>query len=205
MLKKILSSLLVVLMIFTVVGCSSNNQENDKSSQNNQQNNTSSSNDDTSKREESNVLIAYFSKTGNTKEIAQKIQGLTEGALIEIKPVEAYPDSYQETVTIAENEKDQNSRPKINVDLESIDQYETIFIGYPIWWHDAPMVIYTFLEQYDFSGKKVVPFCTSGGSDIEESISGIKNAIEGATLLDGLTANNIDDVELWLKEIGVLE
>lgn len=193
--KKILLGLVTMALMIGVVGCSQK--------ETNEENQTNTQQESVQKTDNSNVMIAYFSKTGNTEEIAKEIQTLTNGTLVEIEPVEAYPDSYQETVDIAQNELEENARPKIKDLSLNMDDYDTIFVGYPIWWHDAPMVIYTFLENYDLSNKTIVPFCTSGGSDIQESMPGIQKATKGAKLLDGLTANNVDDVEPWLVEIGM--
>ena len=186
--KKFLLALLVMLVFVT--GCSSNNQSNNDESSGNTNESQDATNDQTT-TEDSNILIAYFSKTGNTEAIAQEIQSLTNGTLVEIETVES--------------EKEANARPEISTTVDNMDQYDTIFIGYPIWWHDAPMAVYTFLENYDFEGKTVIPFCTSGGSDIEESIPGIEAAVSGATMLEGLTANDSSDVQPWLEEIGILK
>lgn len=201
--KKFLLALLVMLVFVT--GCSSNNQSNNDESSGNTNESQDATNDQTPTTEDSNILIAYFSKTGNTEAIAQEIQSLTNGTLVEIETVEPYPDSYSETVDIAESEKEANARPEISTTVDNMDQYDTVFIGYPIWWYDAPMAVYTFLENYDFEGKTVIPFCTSGGSDIEESIPGIEAAVSGATMLEGLTANDSSDVQPWLEEIGILK
>ena len=85
-----------------------------------------------------------------------------------------------------------------------MEQYEVIYLGYPIWWGNAPMAVYTFLESYDLSGKTIVPFCTSGGTQIEESIPMLEEACAKAKLLEGLTANDPDDVKPWLEELGLL-
>ena len=196
MLKKIFKGLLGLALVFTMIGCA--NQSTDEPSQDTTENKDSTQ---TTKKSDSKVLIAYFSKTGNTKEAAQEIQTLTDGTLVEIIPVESYPDSYQETVDIAENELETKARPAIQ-DLDvDLSEYDTIFLGYPIWWHDAPMVIYTFLENNDLNGKTVIPFCTSGGSTIEEGLDGIKAAAKGANVLDGFTANNTSDIESLLQSI----
>lgn len=198
MLKKILSSLVVVGMLLTIVGCSSNDEQ-DKSSESTT--NNEQTNNDSQAENDSSILIAYFSKTGSTEEVANQIQELTGGTLAKIETTTAYPDSYQETVDIAREELDNQTRPAIN--QVDVSEYDTIFIGYPIWWHDAPMAIYTFIENNDFSNKTVIPFCTSGGSTIDEGLDNIKAALTGATVLTGLTANNSDDIEPWLEEIGV--
>lgn len=127
--KKFLLALLVMLVFVT--GCSSNNQSNNDESSGNTNESQDATNDQTTTTEDSNILIAYFSKTGNTEAIAQEIQSLTNGTLVEIGTVEPYPDSYSETVDIAESEKEANARPEISTTVDNMDQYDTIFIGYP--------------------------------------------------------------------------
>lgn len=85
-----------------------------------------------------------------------------------------------------------------------MDDYDVIFVGYPMWWHTAPMAIDTFLESYNLSGKTVVPFCTSASSDIEESMGAIRTLCPNSNILEGLTVDDTDDIEPWLKEIGVI-
>lgn len=200
--KKIVLALL--LMLFVVAGCSANNQSAENQA-NTDDNTNEQTNDQTTTTDDSKILIAYFSRSGNTEEIANQINELVGGTLVKIETVEPYPDSYSETVDIAQQELEQNARPAIqNLNIDMND-YDTIFIGYPIWWHNAPMAVYTFLESYDFTGKTVIPFCTSGGSDIDESLSGIEAAVSGATLLEGLTANDSSDVQSWLENIGILQ
>lgn len=200
--KKIVLALL--LMLFVVAGCSANNQSAENQA-NTDDNTNEQTNDQTTTTDDSKILIAYFSRSGNTEEIANQINELVGDTLVKIETVEPYPDSYSETVDIAQQELEQNARPAIqNLNIDMND-YDTIFIGYPIWWHNAPMAVYTFLESYDFTGKTVIPFCTSGGSDIDESLSGIEAAVSGATLLEGLTANDSSDVQSWLENIGILQ
>lgn len=200
--KKIVLALL--LMLFVVAGCSANNQSAENQA-NTDDNTNEQTNDQTTTTDDSKILIAYFSRSGNTEEIANQSNELVSGTLVKIETVEPYPDSYSETVDIAQQELEQNARPAIqNLNIDMND-YDTIFIGYPIWWHNAPMAVYTFLESYDFTGKTVIPFCTSGGSDIDESLSGIEAAVSGATLLEGVTANDSSDVQSWLENIGILQ
>lgn len=185
--NRIWKVLLSLTLALALIGCSTSTIDNSSS--------------ETTQTGDSNVMVAYFSKTGNTAEVAQEIQSLTGGTLIEIIPVDAYPDSYQETVDIARNELDTNARPEIQELNVNLDDYSTIFLGYPIWWQDAPMVIYTFLENNDLSGKTIIPFCTSVTSSIDESVEGIRQAASGATVLDGFTANNLENVQVWIESL----
>ena len=154
---------------------------------------------------DAHILIAYFSRTGNTQEVAKEIQELTEGDMFEIETVDPYPDDYTETTEIAQEELNENARPQLSETVENIDQYDTIFLGYPIWWGNAPMAVYTFLESYDLLEKTIIPFCTSGGTQIEESIPMLEENFPDLTFTQGLTANNTDEIQPWLEEIGMLE
>lgn len=116
---------------------------------------------------EHNILVAYFSWSGNTQEIASYIAEQTGGALLEIQPETPYPEDYNECGDVALEERDNNERPAIANLPESIDQYDAILIGYPIWWHTAPMIIGTFLENYDLTGVDVYPFTQSASMDTE--------------------------------------
>lgn len=156
---------------------------------------------------DASVLIAYFSWSGNTAEMAAQIQEQTGGDLFEIVPVEPYPTDYDECGEVALAERDSNARPEIQNLPESIDQYDTIFISYPIWWHTAPMIIGTFLENYDLSGVDVYPFTQSASMDTEQfdqSMDFVRQAAAGATVHDGLfvRASDTDGITGYLTENG---
>ncbi|MBQ8476191.1 flavodoxin [bacterium] len=160
-------------------------------------------------KEQEKILVAYFSRTGeqygvgniqegNTAIIAKMIAKKTSGDLFEIKPLkDNYPSKYSSLTQFAKEEKMQNLRPELKDKVENFSKYDTIFIGYPNWWGDMPMPVYTFLESYDFKGKKLYHFCTHEGSG---------GAKEGLSLY-GHTAQN-DRIEAdkkvtqWLKGLG---
>lgn len=171
------------------------------------------------------VLVAYFSRTGenygvgviekgNTAIIAEMIAEQTDGELFEIRTVEAYPEDYDETTEIAQQELRENARPELAENLDSIDAYQVIYLGYPNWWGDMPMAVYTFLESHDFSGKTIIPFCTHAGSGLSGTESSIADTT-GAEVLDGLaiagtTAQNSQDeareaVTEWLGGLDLAE
>ena len=209
--KKFLLALLVMLVFVT--GCSSNNQSNNDESSGNTNESQDATNDQTT-TEDSNILIAYFSKTGNTEAIAQEIQSLTNGTLVEIETVEPYPDSYSETVDIAESEKEANARPEISTAVDNMDQYDTIFIGYPIWWYTYPQVILTFFDNYDLTGKTIVPFVTHGGSGMSGTEDDMREYLsdKDVTVLYSLAVsrNDIEEdqsqtVTNWLEELGFIK
>lgn len=145
------------------------------------------------------ILVAYFSNTGNTEEVAQQIAGLTGGTLAEIQRAEPYGDLRQE----AEAEIQNGERPAITVSVDNVEDYDTIFVGYPIWWDEAPAMIATFLESYDFSGKMLIPFCTSASDSIDNSLHIFSELCPDAAIAQGLTANDPDDIEPWLQGLGL--
>lgn len=167
------------------------------------------------------VLIAYFSRTGeqysvgnitegNTAILAKMIADKTGGELFEIKVAnDNYPKDYTELTEYAQQEKRENARPEIIGKVENFADYEVIFIGYPIWWGDKPMPVYTFLDSYDFNGKTIIPFCTHEGSGYCGEQGVVKT---GAKVIKGLaiyghTAQNDrtqadKQVSEWLKGLG---
>ncbi len=173
--------------------------------------------------EKSNILIAYFSrageeyaigpvKKGNTAIAADIIAELTGGELFQIRPEKEYPKNYKECTEVASKEKATKARPKLLVDVADFDRYEIIFVGYPIWWGDMPMPVYTFLENHKFAGKKIIPFCTHGGSGLSSTDQNITLACPGAKVLPGFemigkTVRNNPElaktkISDWLKKIN---
>ncbi len=143
------------------------------------------------------VLVAYFSQTGNTEEVAQRIADYTDGDLAEIQRATDYRDLQSE----AQAEIESGAQPDITVDVDNIDEYEVIFIGYPIWWDEAPAMIATFLAENDFEGKILAPFCTSAYSPIDNSLHIFRELAPEADLADGFTANNLNLVQAWVDEV----
>ena len=148
-----------------------------------------------------NILVAYFSYSGNTAAVAREISDRTGGTLFEIRPVTPYP-AYDECLDVAKAEKNDDARPAIADQIGNMAAYDVIFIGYPIWWYDAPMIVRTFLESYDFAGKAVIPFATSGGSPLEGSLDSVRASAAGASLREGLLANDSGAVAPWLQALG---
>lgn len=149
----------------------------------------------------SKILVAYFSHTGNTEEVAQRIAEDTGADLAEIQRAEEYGDLYEE----AEAEILEGVHPEITVSVEDISGYDTIFVGYPIWWDEAPAMIATFLADNDFAGKTIIPFCTSSSDEIDNSLHIFSELCPDAVIAEGLTANNLEDIEPWLDRLGVME
>lgn len=157
----------------------------------------------------SSVLIAYFSWSGNTEQVAQIIQQETGGDLFEIAPATPYTNDYNELLDIAQQEQSDNARPELAGQVENWEQYDTIFVGYPNWWSDAPMAVYTFLESYDWDGKTLVPFNTSASGGFGRSLPGLEESAAGASILDGISltertlGNAQSEVTTWLNELGL--
>ena len=150
------------------------------------------------------VLVVYFSHTGTTREVSNYLHGIVGGDLIEIEPVDPYPAGYSDALDPAKQEQRDNARPAIANSIDDFDKYETIYLGYPIWWGTTPMIINTFLESYDFSGKIVLPYATSGGTGISKSIEDIRNEIPNADVKDGLLVKSNEDISPWLENLGMI-
>ena len=147
------------------------------------------------------ALVVYFSRTGTTERAARRSQELTGADLVEIEAAESYPSSYSAALSRAERELDQNARPAVTTAIEDMAQYDVVYVGYPIWYGYAPRPVLTFLETYDWSGKTVVPFCTSGSSGISASLGEIRESCPGAYVTEGRRVNDVDSIEAWLNVI----
>ena len=151
------------------------------------------------------VLIAYFSATGNTEHIAEHLAGILDADLYEIVPEAPYTSedlNYSNSDCRANQEQnDPAARPAISGGVENMADYEVIFLGYPIWWGDAPKIISTFLESYDFDGKTIVPFCTSGSSGIGNSAEPLADLAESAVWREGTRfapGASQEEVAVWV-------
>ena len=153
------------------------------------------------------TLIAYFSWGGNTRHVAEYIARQTGGTLFRIEPVKPYPTEYTPCTEVAKAEKEHDARPAIKDRVEDWDTYDTVFIGCPVRWWTAPMIINTFAESYDFSGKTVIPFCTYASTYRDETLAKIVELTPDARHLKGFGAvdRDTDGITEWLKEIGILK
>lgn len=168
------------------------------------------------------TLVVFFSRTGenyavgnikkgNTHIIAEMIAEGTNGTLFQIEPVTAYPEDYKKCTEIAKQEVESKARPAIKGDI-AVEDYDVIYIGYPNWWADMPMPVYTFIEKHNWQGKTVIPFCTHEGSGLSDTENKLKKACGGATVLKGLavrgtTAQNSQEqarktVTKWLRNLA---
>jgi flavodoxin len=132
------------------------------------------------------VFVTYFTHSGNTKTVAEKICEQLNAEIFELKTVDIYPVKYNLVVDQAKKEITNNYRPELLSTKENFNEYDIIVIGYPIWWYTCPMVIFTFLEQYDFKGKTILPFCTHEGSGLSTSVEDIKKSVPTAIVKEGL-------------------
>lgn len=169
------------------------------------------------------ILIAYFSVMetdgvdtvggasrvavdgellGNNEYVAKLIQQETGGDLFAIKTVQEYPTTHNPLLEFAYNEKADNARPELSSEIENLDQYDTIFLGYPNWNADLPMPLYTFLETYDFSGRKIIPFTTHGGSGFSRTVKTIKDLQPGADVLENGLSLSRNDVAGSQKKVS---
>jgi flavodoxin len=214
--KKVIALLTVMILIFALAGCGANSTQDQKAASTSEtQSETAAQKDDTptasngateqSQTNESTnkTLVVYFSATGTTKGVAEQIASFTGADIYEITAAQPYTaddlnynDSNSRT-TIEQN--DRSVRPEIGSDEISLDGYDTIFIGYPIWWGEEPRIMDTFVESYDFIGKTVIPFCTSSSSGIGASGSNLASNAGTGNWLEGERLSNSSDIEGWLE------
>lgn len=156
------------------------------------------------------ILIAYFSATNNTEGIANHLDAILDADLYEIIPETPYTSAdlnYNTDCRANREQNDAGARPAISGGVDNMEQYDVIFLGYPIWWGQAPKIISTFLESYDLSGKTIVPFCTSGSSGIGSSASNLHSLAGNVTWLDGQRFGggaSRSTVESWVNGLGLI-
>lgn len=156
-----------------------------------------------------NILIAYFSWSGNTENAAQIIQEQTGADIIELNPAEPYSSNYSEVLDQAQKDMNADARPELANHVENMEQYDTILLGYPNWWATIPMPVATFLEEYDFSGKTIIPFCSHGGGGFGQSITDISKLAPNSRIGTGLSIHYSggtsleNDITTWLNSNGV--
>jgi len=217
--KFILSVCMLSLLLLLFAFCSKNEEiETDNS------NNNMTNTEDTTSFDDKEVLIAYFSranyvpegtdgvsgatnKAGNTQTVAYYIEQQIGGDIFEIIPERNYPVSHSDCSAIAQQEVKDNARPALASHVENMKKYSIVFVGFPIWVYREPMAVLTFLEEYDFKGKTVIPFCTSMAVGIEQSMDDFRNTIPDANIKQGLrlgyTLSGDWKVEIdnWLNEL----
>ncbi len=189
--KKIIISLFVLLSVALITGC--NNKTSKNSSQSGDMNND--------EIENSNSVVLYFSATGTTKKIAERIAEKLNSDMIEIIPKEEYKQedlNYNSDCRANREQNDSNARPEIKNTID-ITKYDTIYLGYPIWWGTNPKIILTLLDTYDFTNKTIIPFCTSGSTGISKSVNDLRSYDSKLTIKDGKRFS-INDGDETIKE-----
>ena len=220
--KKSMAMLLSAIMILSLSACGSRSQSGGSSS---------GADSPTISIEDGNVLVAYFSVPeadgvdtvsgasrvvvdgevlGNTQYIAQLIHQETGGDLFRIETVQEYPGSHDALLDYAYNELTENARPELASQIENPDSYDVIFLGYPNWNSDLPMPLYSFLEEYDFSGKTIIPFTTHGGSGLSRTVQTIKELQPDVTVVENglsISRNNVPDAQSevsdWIAGLNI--
>lgn len=224
--KKLLAVTLTMIMALTLAACSNKSRGINSSESSTQQKSEATTSDkNTQAKTEGNdnekqsntptsnkkTLVAYFSHSGNTQVIANEIQEAVGGDIFQIKTVDPYPTDYNAVVDQAKKEQQDNYRPKLATKVENMDSYDVIFVGYPNWWGTMPMAVFTFLEEYNLSGKTIIPFCTHEGSGLGRSVTDIKKLCPQSTIEDGLAIrgknvkNAKEDVSEWLRKLGMVK
>ena len=163
----------------------------------------------TGNSENGKILIAYFSWGGNTKGVAEEIQRQTGAELFEITLVNPYSSDYNTVLDEAQRDQNAQARPELASHIDNMDEYDTVMIGYPNWWASIPMPIASFLEEYDFSGKTILPFCSHGGGRFGQSLTAIAKLAPNATMGEALSIHYSGGSELssdvtdWLNSNGI--
>ena len=164
---------------------------------------------------ESSILVAYFTWSGNSRQLANWVARYTGGELFRIVPENAYPDTYGEATKQAKEELKNGTRPALSthIDEQIMAEYDTVFLGFPVWWYELPMSVVAFLEEYDFSGKTVIPFFTHGGTSdggtslttlqslLPHSVVKTENAI---SIANGKIEKSENDIREWITNLGYL-
>lgn len=153
------------------------------------------------------VIVAYFSYSGNTANIAKEIQKRTGGDLFEITLEDPYPSDYHGCLVRAKDDQERAARPRLGARIADFEKYDTVYLGYPNWWASIPMPVATLLEEYDFSGKKIIPFCSHGGGRLGQSISAIAKLAPDSEIGEPLSVHYSGggalgrDIDAWLARL----
>ncbi|MDR3363270.1 MAG: flavodoxin [Desulfovibrio sp.] len=157
------------------------------------------------------MLVAYFSWGGNTRSIAKEIHQKVGGDIFEIELVKPYSSNYNACLDEAKRDQETQARPELKTHVADMKKYDVIFLGYPNWWASIPMPVASFLEEYDLSGKTIIPFCSHGGGRLGQSVSAIAKLSPRAKILEALSVHYgggsslRNDISAWLRKIGIAE
>lgn len=234
--KKILSILLMALAAAGMTACGTEGEPSPEAEQQPSSQQTAAEDPQPSESEpQSRYLVVYFSYaenadlpedadveasasiqrwngtlTGNTGVVAQMIAEAAGAEVFPLHTVELYPDTYEATIDQGEQERANGARPELKAVPENLEDYDVIFLGYPNWWGDLPMAVYSFLDEVDLSGKTIAPFVTSGGSGLSGTPDTIAALEPGAEVREGLAVRNTnaanaqESIEVWLTDLGYL-
>lgn len=196
--KKIIMVLMMSLCVLGLVACGGGNSKADNALATKK---VEAAESTKSKK----ALVVYFSYGGQTAKVAKAVQDAAKADIFEVKTVTPYPQGYHDCVNYAKDEKARNFHPEIQGNVPNIKEYDVVYMGFPIWWYDAPMAMYTFIDKHDLSGKTVVSFCTSGGSPISESTSGLRKALPNSKFVEGLRfyPNDAAAVSKWVESLNL--
>ena len=164
---------------------------------------------DVDAKSSASINLKGSSYEGNLKIMADYIKDTTGGDTFSILTTEYYPTKYSDTTDIAKEEQNKSIRPKISNHIDNIEEYDYIFLGYPVWWGGLPMPVYTFLEEYDFSGKTIIPFASHEGSGLGNGPSEISEICPEAQIMDGFAARGTEvrsskaDIEKWIESLNL--
>ena len=235
--KKLTALIMSLLVMASLVACGSHEASTPVSSEHefskSERVQTSESENEVPQISDNNTLVVYFSMPettdpdnmteeeanstvvvdgqvlGNTQYVAYIIQENIGADIFRIEPTVPYPTEHDTLVELAAEEQDNNARPAIKESIENLEQYDTVFVGYPNWWGDMPMILYSFFDQYDFSGKTIIPFNTHGGSGFSNTISNIAALEPNAQVNEdgfSVSRNNVQEAEpdiiAWLHDLG---
>lgn len=159
--------------------------------------------DNMTEEEENSTVVIDGEVLGNTQYVAMVIQKYTGADIFRIEPQEPYTTNHEELVAIASQEQEEKARPAIKEKITNFEQYDTVFIGYPIWWSDMPMIMYSFFDEYDFNGKTIIPFSTHGGSGLVGTLNTISELEPDATIYEqalSISRDNIAEAEASIIE-----
>lgn len=211
--KRIFTMFFLLILVISLAACGSNNrtqesnqvkvQTDDKSST------TKNTKDNQTSSKKAKILVAYFSYQGHTRKVADWIHEQVGGDIFEIQTATPYSSNYDTVVNQAKREQQENARPKLKTHVQNMDEYDVVFLGYPNGWNTIPMPLLTFMQEYKFSGKTIIPFCTNGGGGFGHGVDDMKSTLSNAKFLKGIEIRDThvkdakDEVTQWLKGLNI--
>nr|WP_300306472.1 flavodoxin [uncultured Anaerostipes sp.] len=229
--KKILLSFLCLILVFSFTGCSNSNEESTQSESTRETTTEEAASSgtaaDSGRQTDGKVLVAYFSwadnavldedvdavtspsviAPGNVEELAGWVQEETGGDLFSIRVTDPYPSDWDDCLERANEERGDDARPELEENVENLDDYDTVYLGYPNWWYGVPMALLSFLEENDLSGKQVYLFCSHGTGGLANSVDIITDALPDAEISDNIfdcyeedASSSENDIKQWVSQ-----